>query len=110
MKLRFSPQVFAAAFALTYAVVFAFDRPMFRYYPLHGDFNWGNAVIKNAGPAMSWYGFMADSAVVALIAAVIIPGALADRALRNRVWPIVAAVMLLVVYLLRVFFVGHALG
>jgi hypothetical protein len=110
MRLRFSPTVFAVAFSLVYAVVFAFDRPLFRYYPLHGDFNWGNAVIKDAGPAMSWYGFMADSAIVALIAAVLIPDALADRVLRNKVWLIPGAAMLLVVYLLRQFFVGRALG
>ena len=110
MKARFSPSVFAVAFCATYALVFGRDWPLFRYYPLNGDFNWGNGLIKDAGPAMSWYGFVADSTIVALVLALLIPEDLAARVLRGRMWLFPCAAMLWSLYLLRQLFLRHLLG
>ncbi len=57
------------------------------------------------GPAMAWYGLMADAGIAALILALAIPDRLLDRALRNYLWLFPGGAMLVCVYLLRVFFV-----
>ena len=84
--------------------MFFLDLPLFCYYPLHGDFNWGKAVLKGVGPAMAWYGMMANAALGALVLAVVIPDRLVERSLRNVVWLFPIAAMLVCAFLLRKFF------
>jgi hypothetical protein len=104
MKLKFSPATFVVAFCILYALVFFLDFPLFRYYPLHGDFNWGKTVLKGVGPAMAWYGLMANAAIGATVLAVVIPDRVLERGLRNYVWLFPVATMLVCAFLLRKFF------
>jgi hypothetical protein len=104
MRLAFSPVTFAIAFSLTYAAVYWFNLPLFVYYPLHGFASFGPVMLKNAGPGMVWYGFMADCFIVATILALVIPDRWPDRLFRNYLWLFPGAAMLVCVYLLRVFF------
>ena len=104
MTSRFAPSTFAIAFCCTYAAAFFFNLPMFLYYPLHGDFSWGTMVLTDVGPGMAWYGFVADSLVVASILAVVIPERVIGKVFRNFVWVFPCAAMALCVYLLWDFF------
>jgi hypothetical protein len=104
MKLGFSPATFLVAFCVLYALVFFLDFPMFRYYPLHGDFNWGKAVLKGVGPAMAWYGMMANATLGALLLAIVVPDRVLEPGLRNFLWLFPLATMLVCAFLLRHFF------
>jgi hypothetical protein len=105
MKLRFAPITFMVVFCCVYALVFWMNTPLFLYYPQNGIFHWGPAPMQNAvGPAMAWYGLMADAGTVAIILAFFIPNDIFDGVLRNYLWLFPCAAMLTCVYLLRVFF------
>jgi hypothetical protein len=104
LKLRFSPSIFAVAFCCAYIGVFAADWPLFRYYPLHGDFNWGPRTLPGVGPAMAWYGLVSAAGVLASVSALLIPERLADRLLRGHLWLFPLGAMLGSVFLLRRFF------
>jgi hypothetical protein len=105
VKLRFAPITFMVVFCSVYAFAFWENMPMFLYYPLHGNFNWGPVALKgNVGPAMAWYGLMADAGTIALVLAFCIPNRWLDRLLRDYLWAFPCGAMLVCVYLLRVFF------
>jgi len=100
--LRFSPPAFTIAFCCTYAIVFAKNWPLFLYYPLHGNFVvWGQPTLKNDGPAMAWYGLMANAGIVALLAAIFVPARLVDLPLRRYAWLFPVGAMVVCVFLLR---------
>jgi hypothetical protein len=102
---RFPAPAFTVAFCCTYVVVFVKNWPLFLYYPLHGDLTWGWQVMNGAGPAMVWYGFMADAIIVGLAAALCVPRSALDGRLRNYLWLFPCAAMLICVYLVRQLFV-----
>ena len=103
MTARFSPATFAVVFSSAYALAFWFNKPLFLYYPLHGDVTFGAVALKDAGPAMAWYGLMADALIAASLLSVLIPDRVTDRLLRNYLWLFPSAAMLVCVYLLRNF-------
>jgi hypothetical protein len=100
---RFAPGVFMIAFCCTYAVAFWANRPLFLYYPLHSQFTWGPQPLQGVGPAMAWYGLLADAGIVALVLAVCLPQRLSDALLRY-LWIFPAGAMLICVILLWHFF------
>ncbi len=100
---RFSPAAFAIGFCATYALVFGMNWPLFLYYPLHGNFIWGPHFTRGLGPAMAWYGIMADSGIVALLAGLLVPPRALER-LNGYLWLFPCAAMLTCVFLLRHFF------
>jgi hypothetical protein len=100
----FSSATFMIIFCCAYVFVFAMNWPLFLYYPLHGDFNLGPHVQTGKGPAIAWYGLMADSAIAAFPAAVVIPDRLAHKAFRNYLWVFPVGAMLACAFLLRQFF------
>jgi hypothetical protein len=104
MKLRFSPITFTVIFCCAYVLAFWFSRPLFVYYPLHGDFTWGSTIMKNAGPGITWYGLMSDALISASILALMIPDNVLDRLFRNYLWLFPCAAMVTCAYLLRNFF------
>ena len=70
--------VFGVVFVLTYALWFvAADQALFThnalfaYYPALGDFSWDllKAPVRQTGPVMLWYGWIANSAIVGAVAA-----------------------------------------
>ena len=92
------------AFCCTYICVFALDRPLFRYYPLHGNFSWGKQSLQGIGPAMAWYGLMANASIAATLLAVCVPDRATDRLFRNYLWLFPCGAMLACVFLLRKLF------
>jgi hypothetical protein len=102
---RFSAAVFLIGFCCTYVFVFTMDWPLFRYYPLHGDFNWGARTLKGVGPAMTWYGMLCSSSPIAAVVALIIPDRVIQKPFGGYLWLFPCAAMLACVFLLRVFFV-----
>lgn len=104
MKLRFSPIAFMVAYCVVYGLTLFKDFPMFRYFPLHGDFHWGAGKVPGIGPAMAWYGLMAYAALAGLVAGFVVPNSWLDRPLRNLTWVFPVATMLLSVFLMKKFF------
>ena len=102
-RIRFAPGSFMVAYCCAYVFFFSQDWPMFRYYPLHGDFTWGRQVLKGVGPAMAWYGLVANAAAVALVVAVLLPQRATGRWFANLSWIFPVAAMLMSVFLLRRF-------
>jgi hypothetical protein len=105
LKLRFAPSTFLVAFCCTYILVFALDWPLFRYYPLHGNLSWGKQALKGIGPAMAWYGLLANAGIAATLLAICVPDRATDRLLRNYLWLFPCGAMLACLFLLRKFFV-----
>jgi hypothetical protein len=104
MRLRFSPITFMLAYCLVYIAALLWDLPAFRYYPLNGQLSWGPAVVKGLGPAMAWYGIMAEAALIAAILAVIVPDHWFAKPLQNFLWSIPVATMVVCAFLMRSFF------
>jgi hypothetical protein len=105
LKLRLSPSVFIVAFCCVYVCVFALDWPLFRYYPLHGDFGWGMyPPLQGVGPVMVWYGLIADAGIAATLLAFCVPDRAIDRLLGNYLWLFPCGAMLACVFLLRKLF------
>lgn len=105
MSLRFNPIAFMIAYSAAYMAAYWFNLPLFVYYPLHGEFAPGlHPLAADHGPGMAWYGFVADAAILAGIAGVVVPDAKLDRLLKGWLWlfPCVSAAICL--YLLRVWF------
>ena len=104
MKLRISRVAFAIAYCTSYIVVLAMDWPLFRYYPLTGEFSWGWHHVAGSGPAMAWYGLMANAGMAALVCAAISRDHTLAAVLRNYLWLFPCAAMLGCVFLMRQFF------
>lgn len=100
-KLRIAPGAFTIAFACAYALVFWMNWPLFLYYPLHSDFNWGRQALPGVGPVMVWYGLMSSAAIIAVLAAICVPERAVDSLFRNYLWLFPCATMLVCVFLLR---------
>ena len=108
---RFSAAWGMIGATLTYLVVLALDVPLFVYFPQTGALQWGavataNGVAVGLGPAMHWYGLLAD----ALIAGGVVGLIGRDRWLPAAGWRWLWLVPVLAiggaVYLMRGFFVG----
>lgn len=104
MRLRFSPITFMLAYCLVYIAALLWDLPAFRYYPLHGQLSWGPTVVKGLGPAMAWYGIMAEAALIAAVLAVIVPDRWFANRMQNVLWAVPVAAMLICTFLMRTFF------
>lgn len=105
MSLRFNAIAFMMFWCLGYIASYWFNLPLFLYYPLQGEFASGLHPLAAAhGPGMAWYGFVMNAAIVATIAAVLLPDAWLARAFHGRLWLFPCAAMLTCLYLLRVWF------
>lgn len=104
MRLRFAPATFSIAFCCAYVSAFAANLPLFLYYPLHGDWSFGPQIVKGIGPAMAWYGLMADAAAVAVVAGFCVPDRAVKRVFRQQLWLFPCCAIGACVFLLRHFF------
>lgn len=103
-RLKFSPTVFMLAYCAVYIASLAADLPAFRYYPLEGHLNWGPGKVQDMGPAMAWYGIVANAAVAGGILAVILPDRWLSTPLRRFLWVAPVVALLACAYLMRKFF------
>jgi hypothetical protein len=104
-KLRVSPAAFLAVFCCIYVFVFIENWPLFLYYPLHGDFYWGHQIRRGIGPAMAWYGLMADAGIAALVVSICLPERLSVSLFRNYLVIFPIAAMAAMAFLLRRMFI-----
>jgi hypothetical protein len=89
----FSVRAFTLVFGLGYAVAVYGNYPLFRYYPLVPRFSLHDLADTSLGPAMSWYGWIATAAVLAVIVTAVIPKRIGDRIPAAVFW-IVTIIML----------------
>jgi ABC-type Fe3+ transport system substrate-binding protein len=70
--------LFSITFGVAYTLAFFFNLALFKYYPLVRQFHIQDQP-KQAGPPISWYGWLATATFVSLIVAAAIPRNWADR-------------------------------
>jgi hypothetical protein len=110
MNVSRSFPVFAIVFAVVYAIMYVIavekNYALFTYHPALEEF--GFLVEKpREGPAMYWYGWMATSGIVALVAGLIacsMPTRIKQRLWSGWSWTIPLGVIFVFGYLLKGFF------
>jgi uncharacterized membrane protein YhaH (DUF805 family) len=70
--------IFSILFGIAYTLAFYFNIAAFKYYPLVGAFHFADQG-KQAGPPISWYGWIVVAVAVSLPIALLVPRRLADR-------------------------------
>jgi hypothetical protein len=98
--------VFSVAFIVIYAIALYFNIPLVTYYPTVGQFHW-TAQPNLPGPAMYYYGWLANAAIGATVIAgiaALIP-ALQVKLWSGWIWIAALAAIVLVVYVNRVWFI-----
>lgn len=82
--------VFSLAFVLTYMVCAFMSWPMFTYHPATNTVGWGyEPAARGTGPAMYWYGWVANCFVVSIVAgclATLLPDSVVKRIPLTLVW------------------------
>jgi hypothetical protein len=73
---------FALVGAIGYVLAYAFNWPVFAYYPLIKEFHFAHTLPASAGPAMLYYGWITTAAIAALILALVVP-----RSIAAKLWP-----------------------
>lgn len=107
MKLSWSPRAFSILFCVAYVAVFATETPLFRYYPVNGEWAWGPSdTATHVGPGMAWYGLMASAALVALVGAFLVSDAWLAARLKSAQWIFPYAAVAGCVFLLRAYFLA----
>jgi hypothetical protein len=111
MKIIRSISVFATVFAVVYAVVYVLaieqNYALITYHPVLNEFGL-LAEPPRAEVAMYWYGWMATAGIAALVSGVIagfIPESATHRLWSGWSWVIPVAVMLVVSYIHRGYFI-----
>lgn len=104
MKRYISPVIFSVVYCIAYIVVLSMDAPLFKYYPQSGQFSWGSRSLQGVGPAMAWYGLMANAAIAGLLAGLVVRDEKLAGLLRNQLWLFLLAAMIGCLYLMRHFF------
>ena len=99
--------IFAIAFAVLYLLCVEFNWALFTYHPALEEFGFLVQAPKD-GPAMYWYGWLATSALGAIVIAALAAW-LPDSWTKNRAgtslsWATPLAVMIVFVYILRRYF------
>jgi hypothetical protein len=98
--------VFAVVFSVVYVIAVENNYALFTYHPATGEFGAGVEKPRD-GPAMYWYGWLATSGIIALIAglaATWLPDSVTRRLWPGWSWVVPAVVMAVFCYLLRNFF------
>jgi hypothetical protein len=99
-----SPSAFSVVYCVAYIVVLSMDAPLFRYYPLVGQWSWAWKPLAESGPGMAWYGLMALAGLIALPVAILWGGIRLRSPLQRLAWVPGVVAMLGCVYLMRMFF------
>jgi hypothetical protein len=100
--------VFSIVYGVTYMGMFFWNElyrtALFRYYPVLSTFSREDRSLENAGPAILWYSWLFGAAVIALVAAFVVPRAWAERIGQVWVWGIPALLIVILVYERRWFY------
>ena len=97
--------VFAAAFAVIYAIAVEFNLAAITYHPKTGAWGlWAQPPVN--GPAMHWYGWLITATAGAILVCAIVLPLTRERAPPAWIgWAIPLAVMIAFLYFLRNFFI-----
>ncbi len=99
--------VFAVVYAVAYVIAMEKNYALFTYHPALEEFGFLVERPKE-GPAMYWYGWMATAGIVALVAGLIacfVPERVTKRLWSGWSWAVPLAVMFVLGYLLRGYFI-----
>lgn len=88
--------VFSVVFGIAYTVAFYRGWALFKYYPLIRQFHIVDQA-KQAGPPISWYGWMATAFLVSVPLALAVPRKLGDRI--PAIWVAIIPALLIVIVL-----------
>ena len=99
--------VFAVVYTVAYLIAMEKNYALFTYHPALEEF--GLLVERpKEGPAMYWYGWMATAGIVALVAGLVacfVPERVTKRLWSGWSWAVPVAVMFVLGYLLRGYFI-----
>lgn len=84
--------IFSVTFAVVYFICVGVDIALFAYYPLVMEIHWA-AQPDILGPAMMWYGWIANAFVGGVLVAV--PCLLASESWLRRLWCLVPAILII---------------
>jgi hypothetical protein len=98
-----SALVFSSLFGIVYTICFYNNWALFRFYPAYSRFSLG-PLGPEAGPAILWYGWLAYALIISGAVALIVPRALAAKLSPGLVWGIGLAVLLVIVFYERIWF------
>jgi hypothetical protein len=98
--------IFSIAYAVLYVIAMYFNIAMFVHYPQTGVWAWHD-VPGQAGPAMYWYGWIANAAIGAAIISVPLayPPVLQRRIAPTGAWLVPLLSMLTVLFIIRSWFI-----
>ena len=102
---------FSAVFAITSPVIYVIcemqNWPLFTYQPATNQFDWFYAPpVRNQGPAMHWYGWIANAAIapgVLGVLATMLPERIVNKIPLSLVWIVPLAAVPVLIYALRFF-------
>jgi hypothetical protein len=104
-------RTFAVVFAITSPVIYVIcemqNWPLFTYHPATNQVGWFYvAPVRDQGPAMYWYGWIANAAIasaVLSVLAMLLPERIVSRIPLSLVWIVPLAALPVLVYALRFF-------
>lgn len=98
--------IFSAVYAVLYVIAMYFNIAMFVHYPQTGKWSWHD-VPGQAGPAMYWYGWIANAAIGAAIISVVLAylPVLQRRVAATGAWLVPLLSMLTVLFIIRSWFI-----
>lgn len=104
-------RTFAVVLAITGPVIYVICQmqnwPLFTYHPANNQIDWFYApAVRNQGPAMHWYGWIASAAIGAAVLSVLatlLPERIVNRIPLSLVWIVPLAAIPVLIYSLRFF-------
>lgn len=98
--------IFSIVYAVLYVIAMYFNIAMFVHYPQTGVWAWHD-VPGQAGPAMYWYGWIANAAIGAAIIAMVLSYVpiLQRRVAPTGAWLVPLFAMLTVLFIIRSWFI-----
>lgn len=98
--------IFSIVYAVLYVIAMYFNIAMFVHYPQTGVWAWHD-VPGQAGPAMYWYGWIANAAIGAAIIAMVLSYVpiLQRRVAPTGAWLVPLLAMLTVLFIIRSWFI-----
>lgn len=108
MNLTRAFPAFSATWGFFYCLAFHYSSAAFTYYPLIGEFRWGNIpATEDTGPAMFWYGWILTATIGAAIVGILslaVPNSVRAKIWPGFTWVLAVAAFIWVTYLGREWF------
>lgn len=98
--------IFSGAYAVLYAIAMYFNIALFVYYPQPREWHWHDTP-GLAGPAMYWYGWIANAVIGAVVIAALglaLPASL-KRLSATIAWLLPLGAMLAILFIIRGWFI-----